>query len=184
MAAPARVTTGGAASQSGTPAASTAFQKATAAATMYVGAHVATQARQDLPVASHPPPQPAGATNHLNLPRPANAADAGADGDNESSDTDAASREEVAQNEERLKRSGQLLISAWTNTSAADGKRAAHVDARKWARCPNNATWIEDPDLVVGLSANRTTKGYWKCTVCKKVVHPPSYPHKYGTVVY
>lgn len=151
---------------------------------MYVGAHVATQARQDLPVASHPPPQPAGATNHLNLPRPANAGDAGADGDNESSDTDAASREEVAQNEGRLKRyvpalsafgldsqiplrglrigpppltsadvntnmtsyttvynvlpcirrSGQLLISAWTNTSAADGKRAAHVDARKWAR--------------------------------------------------
>jgi len=122
MAAPARVTTGGAASQSGNPAASTAFQKATAAATMYVGAHVATQARQDLPGASHPPPQPAGATNHLNLPRPANAADAGADGDNESSDTDAASREGVAQNEGRLKRSGQLLISAWTNTSAADGK--------------------------------------------------------------
>lgn len=71
---------------------------------MYVGAHVATQARQDLPVASHPPPQPAGATNQLNLPRPANAGDAGADGDNESSDTDAASREEVAQNEGRLKR--------------------------------------------------------------------------------
>ena len=71
---------------------------------MYVGAHVATQARQDLPGASHPPPQPAGATNHLNLPRPANAADAGADGDNESSDTDAASREGVAQNEGRLKR--------------------------------------------------------------------------------
>lgn len=150
---------------------------------MHVGAHVATQARQDLPGASHPPPQPAGATNHLNLSRPANAADAGADGDNESSDTDAASREGVvAQNEGRLKRyvpafgfdsqiplrglrigtpppptsadvntnmtsyttvynvlpcirrSGQLLISAWTNTSAADGKRAAHVDARKWAR--------------------------------------------------
>ena len=149
---------------------------------MHVGAHVATQARQDLPGASHPPPQPAGATNHLILPRPANLADAGADGDNESSDTDAASREEVAQNEGRLKRyvpafgldseiplrglrigpphthtsadvntnmtsyttvynvlpcirrSGQLFISAWTNTSAADGKRAAHVDARKWAR--------------------------------------------------
>lgn len=33
-----------------------------------------------------------------------------------------------------IRRSGQLLISAWTNTSAADGKRAAHVDARKWAR--------------------------------------------------
>ena len=71
---------------------------------MYVSAHVATQARQDLPGASHPPPQPAGATNHLILPRPANLADAGADGDNESSDTDAASREEVAQNEGRLKR--------------------------------------------------------------------------------
>lgn len=89
----------------GNPAASTALQKATTAATMYVGAHVATQARQDLPGASHRPPQPAAAaTNLLKLPRPANAADAGADGDNESSDTDAASREEAAQNKDRLKR--------------------------------------------------------------------------------
>ena len=79
---------------------------------MYVGAHVATQARQDLPGASHPPPQPAGATNHLNLPRPANAADAGADGDNESSDTDAASRGGVPQNEGRLKRYVPALV--WT----------------------------------------------------------------------
>jgi hypothetical protein len=48
----------------------------------------------------------------LNLPRPANAADAGADGDNESSDTDAASRGGVPQNEGRLKRYVPALV--WT----------------------------------------------------------------------